>query len=155
MADTEFPEWTTDLDKEILELLNSELIMTPAVIAENIDRSRGAVARRLGTLEAGGLVEKHGRGKYKITAEGLELFDHGWTTLSEEDRKEAAREERETRKRIRRELGITQSEYFSAAIKEHNRLKTENPEVPEDELLSRAFEIVENRHQNGETRGNN
>ena len=150
MADKEFPEWATDLDKEIVEILNSELIMTPAVIAENIDRSRGAVSRRLGTLEAGGLVEKHGRGKYKITLEGSELFDSNWTTLSEE-RKEAAREEEETRKRIRRELGMTQSEFYSAVTEEHNRLKTESPEVPEDELLAKAFEIVENEHRDEES----
>ena len=149
MADTEFPEWTTDLDKEILELLNSELVMTPAVIAENIERSRGAVARRLGTLEAGGLVEKQGRGKYRISSEGLELFDYGWTAPSEEERKKAAQEEKETRKRIRRELGITQSEYFSAVTEEHDRLKAEYPEVPENELLAEAFEIVEEEYQDG------
>lgn len=146
MADKEFPEWATDLDREIVKILNSELIMTPAVIAENIDRSRGAVSRRLGTLEAGGLVEKHGRGKYKITSEGLELFDSNWTTLSEEERKEAAREEEETRKRIRRELEMTQSEFYSAVTEEHNRLKAENPEAPEDELLAKAFKIVEKKH---------
>jgi DNA-binding transcriptional regulator GbsR (MarR family) len=155
MADKEFPEWATDLDKEIVEILNSELIMTPAVIAENIDRSRGAVSRRLGTLEAGGLVEKHGRGKYKITSEGSELFDSNWTTLSEEERKEAAREEKETRKRIRRELGMTQSEFYSAVTEEHNRLKTENPEVPEDELLAKAFEIVEKKHRDEENTRDN
>lgn len=153
MTETEFPEWTTELDKEILGLLNSELIMTPAVIAENIDRSRGAVSRRLGTLEAGNLVEKQGRGKYKITSEGLELFDQGWTALSEEERKEATREEIETRKRIKREYGITQSEFYSAVTEEHNRLKAENPEVPEDELLAKAFEIIEDKHQNEENIG--
>jgi SLT domain-containing protein len=129
--------------------------MTPAVVAENIDRSRGAVSRRLGTLEAGGLVDKYGRGKYKITSEGLELFDHGWTTLSEEERKEADREEVETRKWIRREYGITQSEFYSAVTEEHNRLKREKPEVAEEKLLAKAFEIVEERHRDEKNTENN
>ena len=155
MADKEFPEWMTELDKEIVELLNSELILTPAVIAENIDRSRGAVARRLGTLEAGGLVEKHGRGKYKVTSEGLDLFDTNWTTLSEEERKKAAREEKETRKRIRSEYGMSQSEFYSAVTEEHNRLKAENPEVAEEELLAKAFDIVSERNRDDKTTGDN
>jgi len=45
-------------------------ILTPAIIAENTDRSRGAVSRRLKTLEAGGFVEKIDRGKYTITEDG-------------------------------------------------------------------------------------
>lgn len=155
MADKEFPEWTTDLDKEILELLNSEIIMTPAVIAENIDRSRGAVARRLGTLEAGGLVEKQGRGKYKISSEGSELFDYEWSSLSEEERKEAAREEHEIRQWIKEELGTTQDEYLSDVTEEHNRLKAENPEESEDELFTKAFEIVTERYRDEKTTGDN
>ena len=65
------PDWITDLDREILALLgNSRLIMTPAVIAKNIERSRSSISRRLNTLEAGGMVEKVERGHYKITDEG-------------------------------------------------------------------------------------
>lgn len=65
------PEWLTDLDREILALLgNSMIIMTPAVIAKNIDRSRSSVSRRLNTLEAGGMVEKVERGHYRISDEG-------------------------------------------------------------------------------------
>lgn len=151
MADREFPEWTTDLDEEILELLNSELTMTPAVIADNIDRSRGAVARRLGTLEAGGLVEKQGRGKYKISSEGSELFDYNWSNVSEEERNEMAKEEHEIRKQIEEELGITQGEYLSAVEKEYNRLKTESSEESEDDLFTRAFEIVSKRYRDEKT----
>lgn len=71
MADEELPEWATEMDEEILEVLASELILSPAIIAENIDRSREAVTRRLNTLEAGGLVTKVDRGKYKITDEAF------------------------------------------------------------------------------------
>lgn len=151
MADTEFPEWTTDLDTEILELLNSEIIMTPVVIAENLDRSRGAVARRLGTLEAGGLVEKQGRGKYKISPEGSELFDYNWSRVSEEKRKEIAKEEYEIRKRIEEELGITQGEYLSAVEEEYSRLKAESSEESEDDLFTKAFEIVSKRYRDEES----
>ena len=66
----DIPDWITDMDRQILHVLMFGHILTPAIIAENIDRSRGAVARRLKTLEAGGFVEKIDRGKYSITAEG-------------------------------------------------------------------------------------
>jgi DNA-binding transcriptional ArsR family regulator len=65
------PDWITDLDREILALLgNTGVIMTPAVIAKNIDRARSSISRRLNTLEAGGMVEKVERGHYKISDEG-------------------------------------------------------------------------------------
>lgn len=66
------PDWITDLDREILALLgNSRLIMTPAIIAKNIDRPRSSVSNRLNTLEAGGMVEKVERGHYRISDEGF------------------------------------------------------------------------------------
>lgn len=153
MADTEFPEWTTDLDKEILELLNSEIVMTPALVAENIDRSRGAVARRLGTLEAGGLVEKQGRGKYKISPEGSELFDYEWSNIPDEERKQMAKEEYEIEQWIKNELGTTRGEYLSAVTEEYERLKTENPEISENELFTKAFDIVTERYREKENTG--
>jgi DNA-binding transcriptional ArsR family regulator len=65
------PDWITDLDREILALLgNTGVIMTPAVIAKNIERARSSISRRLNTLEAGGMVEKVERGHYKISDEG-------------------------------------------------------------------------------------
>ena len=154
MADTEFPEWTTDLDKEILELLNSEIVMTPALVAENIDRSRGAVARRLGTLEAGGLVEKQGRGKYKLSPEGSELFDYEWSSLPEEERRQLAKEEYEIDQWIKNELGTTRGEYLSSVSEEYDRLKAENPEASEDGLFTKAFEIVTERYQDENTAEN-
>ena len=65
------PDWITNLDREILALLgNTGVIMTPAVIAKNIDRSRTSVSRRLSTLEAGNMIEKVDRGNYRISDEG-------------------------------------------------------------------------------------
>lgn len=81
MTDKELPDWTTEMDEEILRLLNSELILTPTVIAENIDRSSGAIARRLNALEAGDLVEKVDRGKYRITPKAAEMFKGGFQVL--------------------------------------------------------------------------
>lgn len=69
--DMEMPDWLTEMDIEILEVLGHDLILTPSIIAENIDRSREGVSQRLNALQAGELVDKVGRGKYKITYEGL------------------------------------------------------------------------------------
>lgn len=68
MGDT--PDWFTGADAHILFILYSGLTLSPSIIAENSDISRVTVSRRLNTLQAGGLVEKRGRGKYKITPEG-------------------------------------------------------------------------------------
>lgn len=64
------PDWITDLDREICQLLAKGLILTPSVIAKNIDRPRSSISNRLNTLKAGGLVEKVERGHYKLTEEG-------------------------------------------------------------------------------------
>lgn len=150
MAEEELPDWTTDMDEEILEILNTEMTLTPGIIAENIDRSSGAVTRRLNALEAGGLVTKIGRGKYRITDEALRMFDGGWTpTLSEEQKEEARREEIEQRKKIRRDLGISKDRYLSEAREEYERLKSQQ-EGDENELFSKAFEIVQERYQTPE-----
>jgi len=69
--DLDPPEWITDLDREILALLGrTKVIMTPALIAKNIDGTRSSVSRRLSTLQAGGMVEKVERGHYRISDEG-------------------------------------------------------------------------------------
>jgi len=72
------PDWLTEMDLEILRLLGSEFVLSPSIIAENIDRSREGVSNRLNSLQAGGLVEKVSRGKYKITPEGLEIVPGEW-----------------------------------------------------------------------------
>jgi len=64
-------------DDRILEVLEGGLRLTPAVIAENIDKSRTHVSRRLSDLTEKGLVEKPKRGYYEIT-------DHGRAYLAGE-----------------------------------------------------------------------
>lgn len=64
-------DWMLPIDDAILELFHSkELILTPTIIAYNIDYSREEVNRRLSVLEDHGLVTKVERGKYRITAFG-------------------------------------------------------------------------------------
>jgi len=66
----DLPDWFTDMDHQILHVMAFGHILTPSIIAENIERSRGAVSRRLQTLQAGNFVEKIERGKYTITEKG-------------------------------------------------------------------------------------
>lgn len=70
-------DWMTKMDSEILHVLYTGLTLTPSVIADNLDRSRPAVAQRLNSLQAGGLVEKTERGKYKITKKGAGFVEIG------------------------------------------------------------------------------
>jgi hypothetical protein len=71
-ADLRHPgSWMVPMDDEILELFHSvHLVLTPAIIAYNIDRSREEVNRRLSELVDRGLVERAERGKYRITQLG-------------------------------------------------------------------------------------
>ncbi len=68
-------EWMVPMDDEILELFHSaHLVLTPAIIAYNIDHSREEVNRRLTALVEHGLVERVERGKYRITQLGEEYL---------------------------------------------------------------------------------
>jgi predicted transcriptional regulator len=60
------------IDDRILEILgDSELILSPAVIAINIDKSRDEVNRRLSVLVEKGMVTRVKRGYYEITEDGV------------------------------------------------------------------------------------
>lgn len=64
-------EWMAPIDDAVLGLFHSsELVLTPAIIAYNIDYSREEVNRRLTRLEEAGLVERVERGKYRLTELG-------------------------------------------------------------------------------------
>lgn len=79
MEDTDEQDWLTEMDKEIIEILGRDLVLSPSIIAYNIDRSREGVGNRLSTLQAGGLVEKVERGKYQLSDKGkeaLQVFGH-------------------------------------------------------------------------------
>jgi predicted transcriptional regulator len=64
-------DWMQPMDDRILEALQSSgLILSPSIIAYNIDRSREAVSRRLSELSDYGMVDRVDRGKYEITGQG-------------------------------------------------------------------------------------
>ena len=64
------------IDERILEAFeSSEMILSPAVIAINIDKSRDEVNRRLSTLVDYGLVTRVQRGYYEITNEGKQYLE--------------------------------------------------------------------------------
>ena len=57
-------------DERILEVLSTGLILSPQVIAKNIEKSRVHVSRRLSTLVEYGLASRVERGYYEITELG-------------------------------------------------------------------------------------
>ncbi|MYL69174.1 winged helix-turn-helix domain-containing protein [Halorubrum distributum] len=64
-------EWMNQTDDRVLELLaESDLILTPAVIAKNLEYTRNWVSRRIGKLEDADLVEPVDSGYYRITDRG-------------------------------------------------------------------------------------
>lgn len=64
-------EWMTALDDRILEILDSSgLVLSPSIIAYNLDRSREGVAKRVSKLEEYRLITREERGKYRITETG-------------------------------------------------------------------------------------
>lgn len=65
------PTWMAPMDDVILELFhNTDLVLTPSIIAYNTGYSREAVNRRLGDLTDRGFMERVERGKYRITEFG-------------------------------------------------------------------------------------
>lgn len=148
MTEKGLPDWTTELDEEILKLLNTELTLTPSVIAENIDRSRGAVSRRLNALEAGGLVNKVSRGKYSITPEALQMLPGGWklVELPEEEIEQAAKEDYERQKIIEETLGISEDQFLNDFYAEYDKLR-QDWKGSEDDLLQKAFDNVKQKYR--------
>jgi DNA-binding IclR family transcriptional regulator len=64
------------IDDRILEVLRSSgLILTPSIIAYNIDKSREEVSRRLSELIERDFAERVERGKYQISDDGVAYLD--------------------------------------------------------------------------------
>lgn len=147
MADKDLPDWATEMDREILEIMSIGWTVSPTIIAENIDRSREAVSRRLNTLEAGGLVKKIDRGKYEITEEGEDSVETRWKKVEDDRSEEEIRQDRieeiEQRKRIEKEFGVSEKEFLRAASKEQQRLEDKGD--PSDDLFDKALSIVADR----------
>lgn len=63
-------------DERILEVLDtSELVLSPAVIGKNIDKSREQVNRRLSVLVDYGMVTRVERGYYAIAEDGSRYLE--------------------------------------------------------------------------------
>jgi predicted transcriptional regulator len=70
-------EGMTVMDNQILKLLEeSGIILSPSIIAYNIERSQGGVSQHLSKLVALGLVNKIERGKYEITDMGTSYLSN-------------------------------------------------------------------------------
>lgn len=70
------PEWMLPIDDAILQLFHtSELVLTPSIVAYNIEYSREEVNRRLAELEERGYVERVERGKYRVTSLGRQYIE--------------------------------------------------------------------------------
>lgn len=81
-------DWMRPMDDRILEALQScGLVLSPSIIAFNIEKSREAVTRRLAELTTHGLVERVERGKYRITDDG-EQYLAGTLDVSELEQNE-------------------------------------------------------------------
>lgn len=70
------PEWMLPIDDAILQLFHtSDLVLTPSIVAYNIEYSREEVNRRLAELEERGYVERVERGKYRVTTLGEQYIE--------------------------------------------------------------------------------
>lgn len=149
MVMDELPEWTTEMDEDILKSLTSGLVLTPAVIADNIDRSREAVSRRLNTLEAGGLVEKEDRGKYRL-AKGVAWALMTPIELSEEEQEEIREKVLEEDRMYHDKFGMSKDELHGLAVEEFHRLREERDGYHWLELYEEAEQNVIARIEEGE-----
>lgn len=69
-------EWMNQTDDRILELLDeSGLILSPAVIAVNLEYNRSWISRRISKLVNAGLVETINEGYYRITDLGRDYLE--------------------------------------------------------------------------------
>lgn len=74
-------EWMLPVDDAILDLFHgTDLVLTPAVVAYNIEYSREEVNRRLSELEDRGFVTRVERGKYRITGLGAQYVEGSVST---------------------------------------------------------------------------
>lgn len=131
-------QWLTDMDLEILEFMSCEFILSPTIIAENIGRSREGVSGRLSALRGAGLVSKLDRGKYRITSEGLNI----WNIFDKEKyhrRRLTVREH----KVIKYETGLSMKEYEDALHEEYERILEEQPDC--DDPIEEAVEKLRSR----------
>lgn len=62
------------IDDRILEVLDTDLLLSPTIIADNIGKTREEVNRRLTTLTEKEFVQRVRRGRYRISDIGVEYL---------------------------------------------------------------------------------
>jgi Mn-dependent DtxR family transcriptional regulator len=63
-------------DHFLLEMLEeTDMVLSPAVLARNLDYNRVTVSRRLTELTSYGLIERVDRGYYRINEDGQTYLD--------------------------------------------------------------------------------
>lgn len=71
----QYPDWMLPIDEAILQLFHTtDLVLSPSIVAFNIDYSRSEVNRRVIELESRGFLSKIDRGKYRIDDRGVEYM---------------------------------------------------------------------------------
>lgn len=70
------PEWVSQADERILEYFDEQNVATAEMMAkdERVSLNRNYITQRLSLLYGGGLLEKTGRGTYRITEAGVEFL---------------------------------------------------------------------------------
>lgn len=82
-------DWMRPMDERILEVFHSSgLVLTPAIVAYNIDYSKKEVNRRLSELADHDFVERVERGKYRMTDIGEHYLQGQFAATRENPRTE-------------------------------------------------------------------
>lgn len=69
-------DWMNQTDDRILEVLEeSGLILSPMVIAKNLEYSRSWISERISKLENSGLIEEVDSGYYMISDTGIAYIE--------------------------------------------------------------------------------
>ena len=80
-------EWMNPVDNRILEFLATEGASSPKIVADDLGNHPEYVGDRLRTLTEYGLVDRPGRGIYRITEDG-EAYLAGELDAGELDKEE-------------------------------------------------------------------
>jgi len=64
------------MDERIVRILvESDLVLSPVIIAENLGASREGVSRRLGVLVDHNLVIREREGRYRTSEKGVDWYE--------------------------------------------------------------------------------
>ena len=83
------PEWVSQADERILEYFDEESVASAEMMAKDnrVSLNQNYITQRLSLLYDGGLLEKTGRGTYRITPKGRSYLS-GDADLRDEEKPE-------------------------------------------------------------------